>query len=67
MDEKTKLVKLMGAPVTLTTIVPTYPGSQAKKAGYVHKFGNRAATKTQVGYGGSVSTAHPTGSTKNVD
>lgn len=47
-----------------TAIVPTYPGSNKHKAGYVHKYGNRPATKTQVGYGGSVSKDHPTGGGK---
>lgn len=55
------------APVTFTTIVPTYTGSAKHKAGYVHKHGNRPAEKTQVGYGGSVSKDHPTGSMKNND
>lgn len=45
----------------LTTITPTYPGSKAHKAGYVHQFKNRPAEKTQIGYGGSVSADHPTG------
>lgn len=53
------------APSTPSVTVPTYPGSQRHKAGYVHKFGNRPATKTQIGPGGSVSVDHPTGSTKN--
>lgn len=52
------------APHTLTTIIPTYPGSKRYKAGYVHQFGNRPATKTQVGYGGSISADHPTGGGK---
>lgn len=46
------------------TITPTYPGSKAFKAGYVHQFKNRPAEKTQVGYGGSVSADHPTGGGK---
>lgn len=54
----------MPAPQTLTTIVPTYPGSAKYKAGYVHKYGNRPAEKTQIGYGGSVSKDHPTGGGK---
>jgi len=37
-----------------STIVPTYPGAKAKKAGYQHLHVNRPATKTQVGYGGGV-------------
>jgi len=53
------------APRTFSTIVPTYTGSAKYKAGYVHKHVNRPAEKTQMGYGGGVSQAHPTGSTKN--
>jgi putative FmdB family regulatory protein len=49
------------------TIIPTYPGSQQRKAGYQHKHLNRAATKTQVGAGGSVSADHPRNSTRNRD
>lgn len=56
-----KLMRKMPAPKELTTIVPTYPGSKQYKAGHVHKFKNRPATKTQIGYGGSVSADHPTG------
>ncbi|MBU1891200.1 hypothetical protein KJ782_07000 [Patescibacteria group bacterium] len=55
----------MPAPHTFSTIVPTYPGSAKLKAGYVHKHQARSAEKTQMGYGGGVSTAHPTGSKKN--
>jgi putative FmdB family regulatory protein len=55
------------APHMLTNIIPTYPGSQKHKAGYVHKHVNRPATKTQVGYGGSVSADHPTGGGKPQD
>lgn len=55
------------APTTFTTIVPTHTDSQRLKAGHVHKFGNRPATKTQVGYGGSVSKDHPTGGGKAQD
>lgn len=61
------MVRQMGAPNIFTTIIPTYPGSQKHKAGHVHKFTNRPATKTQIGYGGSVSADHPTGSTRNKD
>jgi transcription initiation factor TFIIIB Brf1 subunit/transcription initiation factor TFIIB len=57
--------KQQPAPSTPTATVPTYPGSQRHKAGYVHKFGNRPATKTQIGPGGSVSVDHPTGSKTN--
>lgn len=59
------LERHVGAPHTFTAIVPTYPGSKKFKAGYVHQHVDRPAEKTQVGYGGAVSTAHPTGSTKN--
>ena len=59
------MTRLVGAPHMFTTIIPTYPGSGKHKAGSVHKFANRPATKTQVGYGGSVSADHPTGSTRN--
>lgn len=52
------------APHMFTTIVPTYTGSAKYKAGYVHKHGNRPATKTQVGYGGGVSADNPTGGGK---
>lgn len=47
-----------------TTIIPTYPGSSRHKAGHIHQHVNRPATKTQVGYGGSVSKDHPTGGGK---
>jgi len=57
----------MGAPHTFTHIIPTYPGSQRFKAGHVHKFNKRPATKTQIGYGGSVSKDHPTGGGKGQD
>lgn len=50
----TQMTRLISAPKTLTTIVPTYPGSQKHKAGYVHRHVNRPATKTQVGVGGGV-------------
>jgi putative FmdB family regulatory protein len=59
------MTRLMGAPRVFTTIIPTYPGSKRHKAGHVHKFANRPAEKTQIGYGGSVSADHPTGSTRN--
>jgi len=52
-------------PNIFSHIIPTYPGSQRLKAGYQHKYVDRAATKTQVGAGGSVSVDHPTGSLKN--
>lgn len=58
------MTKEMGAPHIFSKIVPTYPGSGKHKAGYVHKHVNRPATKTQVGYGGSVSADHPTGGGK---
>ena len=37
-----------------TTIVPTTLTSKKHKAGYAHKYVNRPATKTQVGFGGGV-------------
>lgn len=43
------------------TIVPTYPGAQARKAGYVPKHRQRAAEKIQMGAGGGVSPAHAKG------
>ena len=61
---KITLERLMPGPKTLTTIVPTYPGSKALKAGHAHKFNNRPAEKTQIGFGGSVSKDHPTGGRK---
>lgn len=57
----------MGAPHIFTTIIPTTRTSKRHKAGHQHKFVNRPAEKTQVGYGGSVSADHPTGSSKNRD
>jgi putative FmdB family regulatory protein len=48
-------------------IIPTYPGSQQRKAGYQHKHLNRAATKTQVGAGGSVSVDNPRTRIRNRD
>lgn len=62
-----RLRRLDCAPRVLTTIVPTYPGSQKHKAGHVHKHVNRPATKTQMGYGGGVSSDHPRGSLSNKD
>lgn len=53
-DEPTVMTKLMSAPNTFSKIIPTYPGSQRRKAGYQHKHVNRPATKTQVGVGGGV-------------
>lgn len=38
----------------LTTIIPSYPGCKAQKAGYVHTHGDRPATKVQSGFGGCV-------------
>jgi hypothetical protein len=35
-------------------IVPDYPGAHKRKAGYVHQYVNKSATKVQVGYGGGV-------------
>ena len=63
----TVLTRQHPSPNIFTTIVPTHTDSQRLKAGYVHKFGNRPATKTQVGYGGSVSKNHPTGGGKAQD
>jgi putative FmdB family regulatory protein len=62
-----EMARVMNSVHMFSTIVPTYPGSGAHKAGHIHKHGNRPATKTQVGYGGSVSSDHPTGSKKNVE
>jgi len=50
-----ELIRLHPAPAVFNTIIPTYPGSRARKAGYQHLYGNRPATKTQVGVGGGVS------------
>lgn len=55
---QTPMERILGestGPGILTTIIPTYPGSQRRKAGYQHKHINRPATKTQIGPGGSVS------------
>ena len=49
------MARILGAPHIFTTIVPTTRTSKRLKAGYVHKYANRPATKTQVGYGGGVS------------
>lgn len=51
--------RCLGSPRIFSTIVATYPGSKKHKAGYEHKYVNQPATKTQIGYGGSVSTDHP--------
>jgi predicted nucleic acid-binding Zn ribbon protein len=59
--------RVLSSFATFNKIIPTYPGSQRRKAGYQHKHVNRPATKTQVGAGGSVSVDHPTGSTTNKD
>ena len=48
------MTRMIGAPHMFTTIIPCYPGSARFKAGYVHKYVNRPATKTQVGYGGGI-------------
>lgn len=50
----TAMEKLIGGAAVFEKIIPTYPGSQRRKAGYKHKFVNRPATKTQVGVGGGV-------------
>lgn len=42
----------VGSAKQLTTIIPAYPGSLKKKAGYCHTHGDRPATKVQSGYGG---------------
>lgn len=42
-------------PKIFSTVVPTYPGCKAQKAGYMHTHGDRPATRTQSGYGGSQS------------
>ncbi len=54
-EHNVPLEKLLGAPKQFTTIVPTYPGSKKKKAGYQHLHVNRPATRTQVGVGGGIS------------
>lgn len=40
------------AAVTLTAIIPSYPGCLKKKAGYVHSHGDKPSKKLQSGYGG---------------
>jgi len=54
-----RMEKILSAPKVFTAIIPTYPGSQRRKAGYAHKHVNRPATKTQVGCGGGLSPEHP--------
>jgi len=51
--------RLACAPTIFTEIVPMYPGAKMRKAGHVHKFPNRPATKIQSGYGGVVSNDNP--------
>ena len=51
--------RCLSSPRVFSTIIAMYPGSKKHKAGYQHKFGNQPATKTQIGYGGSVSTDNP--------
>jgi putative FmdB family regulatory protein len=34
-----------GAPTTLTTIIPSYPGCKKHKAGYVHSHADKPATR----------------------
>lgn len=46
--------KLIGASKQFEKIIPTYPGSKRRKAGYQHKYVNRPASKTQVGVGGGI-------------
>ena len=46
--------RLACAAKTLTTIIPSYPGSLKQKAGYVHSHGDKPATKVQSGPGGCV-------------
>lgn len=44
------------APMTMTTVIPSYPGCKEQKAGYVHSHSpRRPATKIQSGYGGAQS------------
>lgn len=55
-----KMVPCLGVPGGGSTSIPTatvpdYPGAHRRKAGYQHKYVNRPAEKTQVGYGGGVS------------
>lgn len=51
--------RCIGKTHIFTTIVATYPGSKRHKAGYEHQYVNQPATKTQIGYGGSVSVDNP--------
>lgn len=45
---------IMGAPMLMTNVVPSYPGCKKVKAGYVHSHGDKAATKVSSGFGGCV-------------
>lgn len=54
-----RMLRQTPATHDLVSIIPTYPGSKRRKAGYQHKFVNRPATKTQVGYGGGISQGEP--------
>jgi len=45
------LVKIPARGHLFGTIIPDYPGARRRKAGYVHQYVNRPATKKQVGYG----------------
>ena len=56
---KNQMIRQMPAPKEFHAIIPTYPGSKRHKAGYQHKFVNRPATKTQIGYGGGISQGEP--------
>jgi putative FmdB family regulatory protein len=51
----TNNTKLISATKSFTTIIPDYPGSKKKKAGYIHSHGDKPKTpgKIQVGYTGS--------------
>lgn len=51
--------RCLGSPHIFSTIIATYPGSKKLKAGYQHQHVNQPATKTQIGYGGSVSNDNP--------
>lgn len=53
--------RLACAPHVFTTIVPTYPGSKALKAGYQHIGKPQPATKLQIGPGGGQSPENPKG------
>lgn len=46
--------RLMAAPKVFSTIIPDYPGSKKKKAGYVHSHADRPKTegRIQVGWTG---------------